>query len=870
MAQTCTKCSRANPADAVYCYYDGFALGNGHAAGAAVAGGQRGFQNPFVFPSGRSCRNFDELALACQERWQEACELLDKGYLESFLGAMGRGDLAMAAKEAARFPDRQRGLDKLLDKIPTDVLDEPKLRIEPLELNLGTLKVGTDRTFDLQLENQGMRLVYGTVTSDNCPWLAFGEGGHEKTIEFLHELAIPVKVRGDRLRAAAKPVEGRLLVETNAGVGTIVIRAEVPVTPFPKGVLSGARTPRQIAEKARTKPKEAAALFEDGAVAKWYKDNGWDYPVQEQTSSGIAAVQQFFEALGLTPPPKVDVSKRAFRFNANIGDTIRESLDLSTEEKRPVWAQASSDAPWVEVGRTKLNGRSATIPFTIPSVPNKPGQVITAHVTVVGNGNQKFVIPITLTIGQNFDFAPATPVASIASSREPEPFVPPPTPSYRQSRKTGSFWHAIPAALLAMLVFLIVMIDFIANATSHKSSSASSSDITFTGSGGGDDDDEKFDIADTDPVIGIGYGGKETHRFGIVLLKEKLDPPREGHLYKRLTFDERGDHNNTCVRLNGEDHVLGKFNKAMKNYKISEKPTKTWQVDMDTSAITRLRVRIHQTVMLVPGDSRKLDTCLVHYTITNEQDTPVKVGIRIMIDTLIGDNDGVPFSIPNHDPPVVTDKADLKDIPEYIQALEKEDLANPGTIAHVGLKGFRIPKVDRLEPPQRVVLCRWPGGEVAWDWAFEPFVAPDDSPEKYKPDSCLVIYWPDIEMHPGEVRDMAFTYGLSGISSLQGGGPRGSQLGVYAPRSVRKGDEFTVTGYVKNAQPDTPVKLRFPEGLKLVGGSAEQMPGGKSTMKQASWTLKAEENGNYDLEVLHGDGKVARKVEVKAKKSIFD
>src|SRR5437588_10741685 len=112
MAQTCTKCSRANPADAVYCYYDGFALGNGN--GSAAAGGLRGFASPFVFPSGRSCRNFDELALACQERWQEACDLLDKGYLESFLSGMGRSDLATAAKEAARFPDRQRGLDKLL------------------------------------------------------------------------------------------------------------------------------------------------------------------------------------------------------------------------------------------------------------------------------------------------------------------------------------------------------------------------------------------------------------------------------------------------------------------------------------------------------------------------------------------------------------------------------------------------------------------------------------------------------------------------------------------------------------------------------------------------------------------------------------
>jgi hypothetical protein len=286
-------------------------------------------------------------------------------------------------------------------------------------------------------------------------------------------------------------------------------------------------------------------------------------------------------------------------------------------------------------------------------------------------------------------------------------------------------------------------------------------------------------------------------------------------------------------------------------------------------------VTVRQTVMLVPGDRRKLDTCLVRYTIINEQDVPVKVGIRAMIDTFIGDNDGVPFSVPGYDPPLVTGLADIKNVPDYIQALEFPDLDKPGTVAHIGLKGFSLPDVDHLEEPQRVVLCRWPkadgGGDARWDWHFEPINPPADSPDPYTPDSCIVIYWPEVETRGHETRDMAFTYGLSGISSFEAGsGAQTSQVGLYAPRGVRKGDEFTVTGYVKNPQPDKPLRLKVPDGLKLEKGSAEQMPAGKGSMKQVSWTLKAVDNGTYNLEVLHGDAKVSREVEVKDKKSIFD
>src|SRR5262245_55515503 len=105
MPHTCRTCSRLNPGDALYCYHDGTALdGHGRHDGPMQAGALP-FRSPFVFPSGTSCRNFDDLVLACQQNWSSACEMLEQGYLERFLGGMGRADLALAAREAARSPD---------------------------------------------------------------------------------------------------------------------------------------------------------------------------------------------------------------------------------------------------------------------------------------------------------------------------------------------------------------------------------------------------------------------------------------------------------------------------------------------------------------------------------------------------------------------------------------------------------------------------------------------------------------------------------------------------------------------------------------------------------------------------------------------
>src|SRR5437660_7081631 len=336
MPQTCSKCSRVNPDEAGYCYYDGSALDGQSADGGPIHTGSQPFPHQFVFPSGKVCNNFDQLALACHENWKETQELLQQGFLETFLGGLGRTDLALAAREAARNPDRDRGLDQFLGKLPSEVIRGPKLAMEPTEVNLGHLSNRANRQFELHLYNQGMRLLYGSVTCDTGVWLALGDapGSPRKVFQFSNELVIPVQVRGQYLQASSKPLEGRLLIESNGGRGSVLVRAEVPAQPFPAGVLAGARSPRQTAEKGRAQPKAAAALFQNGAAAEWYKKNGWTYPVQVPVASGVAAVQQFFEALGLTPAPRVEITPPSISLYGQPGDPARFTLQVKTQEKR--------------------------------------------------------------------------------------------------------------------------------------------------------------------------------------------------------------------------------------------------------------------------------------------------------------------------------------------------------------------------------------------------------------------------------------------------------------------------------------------------------------------------------------------------------
>src|SRR4051794_21287518 len=115
MTLVCRRCARVNPAGARFCYHDGLPL-DGQGSGGPIAVGAQPFLAPFVFPSGRTCRSFDELVIACEEDWDGGREVLKQGYLQGFFGGLGRADLARTARLAAQEPDLDSGLDQLLSQ----------------------------------------------------------------------------------------------------------------------------------------------------------------------------------------------------------------------------------------------------------------------------------------------------------------------------------------------------------------------------------------------------------------------------------------------------------------------------------------------------------------------------------------------------------------------------------------------------------------------------------------------------------------------------------------------------------------------------------------------------------------------------------
>lgn len=819
MSQRCTTCSRTNPPEARYCFFDG-ALLAGHERD--TASGQR-FPGPFVFPTGRTCRSFDELILGCLAEWTTAIELLTQGTLENFVAGLGRGDLATAAREAARFPNPARGLDQWLAALPSNLLVDAKLRVAPEEVNLGQLDSPEPRVFYLELENDGLRLLHGVVSSSDV-WLTPGEAGSpEKHFHFVTESRIPVQVHPARVRASPQPVEARLTIESNAGTSTVVVRAEKKVRPFPAGPLAGLLTPRQVAEAAQKAPKEIAPLFESGAVARWYAANGWVYPVKIPAASGVAAIQQFFEALGLSKAPKVELRPHSFTVSGLPGDTLTLSLEVSSPEKRPVFAHVRSSVPWMEVEPSQLHGKTVVVPVSIPQVPDLPGDSLTAHLDVVSNGHVRWRVPVRLDIVD----APAPVRATKTAAPRP-----------RRLHDTPLWLHLTPAALLAVAVSAVVCIDVFRPAIEPSRSQQKIAGPNY----------DPAQLREPKPRLGVAFNGAD--RFGLVMLGAR-DPRDEGQ-WKRLTYRANGATNNTVVKIGTSEYLFGYGTPANKltPHRALPAPYFGWRSVMDFSDE---QVRVTQYLQFVPGQDNVLDTLLIYYQARNYGTLPQRVGLRVMLDTYIGANDGVPFTVPG-EKGFVTRQAEYgsSSIPDYLEVVEKpEDSVDPGTIARVGLRGLAWGDVTLVEP-QMVRICRFPGAQMKWDWAMEDM----------RDDSCVAVYWPSQELAPQQTVHLAMTYGLGKLEISD-------RLALSARRSVQPGEAFVVTAYVYNATEGQKVGLVLPAGVELVQGELEQTLTETAKRTQVFWKVRSRNEGDKQIEATSG-GARARPVIVRVRKrSIF-
>src|SRR3989442_6335718 len=133
------------------------------------------------------------------------------------------------------------------------------------------------------------------------------------TLKTSREQHVPLRVDTKAL-AARQSYNGKLTVITNGGIVEVPVSLEMAAVPFHRPPFAGAASPRELAERMRAQPKAAVPLLESGEVARWFTANGWVYPGPVATARGVAAVQQFFEGMGLSKPPPLERSQATAHF----------------------------------------------------------------------------------------------------------------------------------------------------------------------------------------------------------------------------------------------------------------------------------------------------------------------------------------------------------------------------------------------------------------------------------------------------------------------------------------------------------------------------------------------------------------------------
>jgi len=201
------------------------------------------------------------------------------------------------------------------------------------------------------------------------------------------------------------------------------------------------------------------------------------------------------------------------------------------------------------------------------------------------------------------------------------------------------------------------------------------------------------------------------------------------------------------------------------------------------SIVSRWRVEdvsVQQTLRIVKGPATgNPDTIMIEYAVSNQGGRERSVGLKLLLDTLLGDNDGAPFSLA--DKGTITREVSYEgdEIPDFWYATDS--LSNPTVKAQGTLKG------GDLAPPGRIVFAHFNNlSEREWDY--------NPRPDFTIKDSAVLLYWSPAPL-TDKPRRIATSYGIYGLSE------RSEIFGLEfsVPDKAYFGGPFTVSAQIKNA-----------------------------------------------------------------------
>lgn len=324
------------------------------------------------------------------------------------------------------------------------------------------------------------------------------------------------------------------------------------------------------------------------------------------------------------------------------------------------------------------------------------------------------------------------------------------------------------------------------------------------------------------------------------------DPARAGDEQKPLVYGtERAPGpwtSYTTVRIDGRDYVFGgpTGKRAGRTGLYGEMVRAPYiHEGREIRAVWRMEdIVVTQILGFAAGiTTGQMDTARIEYVITNEGSRTRNVGLRIMLDTMLGANDGAPFQVSGE--ALLTDMAFRGEaIPDYFQAFDS--LANPQVVSQGTLRALDT------TVPDAVYFSNW--GSLAdgtWDFDFVPGRDFTRAGEEFVLDSAVALYWDPRPLAPGESRRYITYYGLGGITIA----PGHLSLGVTSPQRIEGSHTdpvvFEIRAYVENTGEwiarDTVVRLENLAPLELVQGQASVALGDLAPRqaRQVVWRVAA-------------------------------
>jgi hypothetical protein len=302
----------------------------------------------------------------------------------------------------------------------------------------------------------------------------------------------------------------------------------------------------------------------------------------------------------------------------------------------------------------------------------------------------------------------------------------------------------------------------------------------------------------------------------------------------------------TTFRIDGKDYIYGntysglsmegRFIKAPAADGM--KSTSTWKAG---------DITVTQKLELTDNiKSSDVGNVKISYSITNTGNTDREVGTRILLDMMLGSNDGSKISLDGRADISYESEAAGKEIPTYWRCTDSSD--KPKVVAYGFIKGWGNTEPDRM------TIAHWSAlSTTKWDYSIDPGRNIGSALNDYKSsDSAVALYWEPKTLAAGETVQVESYYGLGNINES----PEGDtfNLNILAPAKLTvegegyKENPFDIIMELDNSFQDSvelasiTAELVLPEGLELAEGQEsirnyyKISEGSKQT---AVWKVKA-------------------------------